>query len=146
MKKIKLIATISLLILATVMISSSTFAQKQKTKTFTYYVNVHFPKQSIQQLYSEPYRIEIWDQYGFRVLAPQTSRPGEHIYVFKETVPISVTGFNRVARFIFSPNWQGGSLVLWANPDTKSVLYPGNYFFNLYPVPMEQNFSSDLKQ
>jgi hypothetical protein len=143
MKKIKIIATISLFILATVMISSSTFAQKSKTKTFMYYVNVHL---TTQQLYGEQYRIEIWDQYGWRVLAPKTSRPGEHIYVFQETVPLSVTGFNRVARLISLPNDSRGGQVLWANPDVKSVLNPGNYYFNLYPVTLERNSSSERTQ
>jgi hypothetical protein len=140
MKKIKLIATLSLLIAATVMISSSAFAQKSKTKTFMYYVNVHL---STQQLNGEQYRIEIWDQFGWRVLAPKTSRPGEHIYVFQETVPLSVTGFNRVARLISLPNNSRGSQVLWANPDVKSVLNPGNYYFNLYPVILERKSSSE---
>jgi hypothetical protein len=143
MKKIKLIATLSLLILATVMISSSSFAQKPKMKTFMYYVNIHL---SQQQLNSEQYRIEIWDQYGWRVLAPKASRSGEHIYVFQETVPISVTGFNRVARLISLPNSSDGGHLLWANPDVKSVLNSGNYYFNLYPIIMERNSSSELTQ
>jgi hypothetical protein len=143
MKKIKIIATISLLIMATVMISSSTFAQKSKTKTFMYYVNVHL---SSQQLNGEQYRIEIWSQYGWRVLEPKTSRPGQHIYVFQETVPVSVTGFNRIARIIFSPNNSRGGRVLMANEDVKSVLNPGNYYFNLYPVILERNSSSERTQ
>ena len=143
MKKIRLIATISLFVLAAVIICSSTFAQKPGMKTFMYYVNVHL---SAQQLDGVQYRIEIWDQFGSRVLAPQTSRPGEHIYVFQETVPSSVTGFVRIARVIFLPNRSGDSPSLWANPDAKSVLNPGNYFFNLYPVIIEKISSAERNQ
>jgi len=145
MKKIKLIATISLFILATVIISSFTFAQNPKMKTLTYYVNVNL---SQQDSYVQHYRIEIWDQYGWRVLAPQASVPGKHIYVFQETVPASVPAFNRVARFIYIPVYSSGGQVLWPDPhvkpDVKSTLYRGNYSFNLYP--MERNSSSERNQ
>ena len=135
MKTIKLFATISLLILAPLMMTSSTFAQAAKTKTFTYYVNVHL---SVQQSYTERYLIEIWDQYGFRVLASKTSVPGQHVYVFQETVPVSVTSFTRVARIFFLPSSSTDNIALRANPDVISVLYPGNWYFNLYPIGIPQ--------
>jgi len=145
MKKIKLIATISLLILATTLISSLTFAQSTKMKTLKYYVNVNL---SLQDSYDQKYRIEIWDQYGWRVLAPQASVPGKHMYVFQETVPVSAPAFNRVARFIYIPVYSSVGQVLWPDPhvkpDVKSTLYRGNYSFSLYP--MERNSSSGRNQ
>jgi len=142
MKTIKIIAAISFFVLVIISFSAASFAQTNNTKSFMYYVNIHL---AAKQQVGVQYRIEIMDQYGWRVLPPKNSLPGEHMYVFQETVPSSVTGFRRVAHIIILGKDPAAHYVFRTLSDKRNVSAPGNYYFNFYPNTVETNPVAEQK-
>ena len=168
MKTIKIISTLSLLLIVTSVFegysgnNNNSYPAMGKTITITYKVNIHFPSGLNN---SNIYLVQVVDQTGRPVAQPQVFVRGINVYTFTEKVkipPVISTDLNyfqenelpadllrRTAMLVLSPSQEKSGVVnLYTRADTKLIYLPGStvFTFNLYPILIERNTASQQKQ